>query len=257
MRKICLTACVLALFCSSAIARTIPGALNEVRNPYFNGDQGMMDGWFIGEKNPYAGLVPTNKYILTPYPPMGNTISASPEIGEITLRTIVDDYEGLWSPNYNNKEIDLSFFGKVTGDGYINFRFDWWNDEDMPRPGDNPADGPLVDGYTPWISVTELDMGGCIVLGPEWLRNGEVILPEFKLYDFREIWDHQPRWVSIEFEVGVSEEDLNGDGLSGVGEAELTGVDFEAQCVPGVPEPGSMMFFGFGLIGWLYKKFRK
>ncbi len=259
MRRFCMVACVLALFCSSAIARTIPGAPNEVRNPYFNDEQGVVDGWFIGEYSPYVvWLTPTTKYVLTPYAQLGNSISADPQVGTIFLRTIVDDYEGLWNPDFNNKEIDLSFFANVSGDGFIKFRFDWWDDETIPRPEDNPTGQlPAADGYTPWITITELDMGACTELGPEWLRPNEEILPGFKLYDYREIWDHQPRWVSIEFEVGVVDEDINGDGQVGVGVPELTGVDFEARCVDGVPEPGSMLFFGFGILGWLYRRFRK
>jgi len=247
MRKICLAVCVLVLLCSSVSARTIPGAPNEVRNPYFNESApGVIDDWYVN-----------GGYVLTPYPPMGNAIGTGGQPGaNLFLRTIVDDYEGLWVPEFNNKEIDLSFFGEVAGDGYINFRFDWWNEEQMDRPENDPNSGPPPDGFSPWYSITESGMDpGITTLGPDWLRPGEEILPGYKLYDFHEIWDHQPRFVSIEFDLGVFDGDLNQDGSFGVGVANLTGVDFEAQCV--VPEPGSMMFFGFGMLGWLYKKFRK
>ena len=55
-------------------------------------------------------------------------------------------------------------------------------------------------------------------------------------YSFHDIWDHQPRWVSIEFDLGVGEDPLGG-------EAMITGIDFEAQCIP---EPATLGLLALG-----------
>ena len=62
------------------------------------------------------------------------------------------------------------------------------------------------------------------------------------LWSLRQIWDIQPRWVSIEIEAGVSIGSQQG------GEALITGIDFEARCVP---EPSTLVLLCLGAFGLL------
>ncbi|MAE61048.1 MAG: hypothetical protein CMJ49_06795, partial [Planctomycetaceae bacterium] len=64
------------------------------------------------------------------------------------------------------------------------------------------------------------------------------------LLDVDEVWDIQPRWVSIEIEVGIDPQSSIG------GEALITGIDFEAECIP-LPSAAPMglaMLGGIGLV---------
>ena len=237
MKKFLAVLFLLVFVCTPAMARSIPGAPNEVHDPYFEDPQG---SWFIQGNN--WSLIPN-----TPYLP-GFTLDPGREAEDyVYIRTIVDDYEGLWVPDYTNKEIDLTFFAHVSGDGFIDVLFDFYLDENIPRPDNDPSIPPPSDGYMSVGRITASDPG------PFQIRNdllgpNENLPPGFNLYMFHDIWDIQPRWVSIEIEAGV-------DPSSSVGgEALITGVDFEAQCVP---EPGAMLLFGFSGFMFLYKKIKK
>jgi len=237
MKNIILLISIMALVCSPVFARSIPGAPNEIKDPWFQ----TMEGWYI-EGNPTfwenpAGL-PGNYIDPGRYPQ-----------NKVFLRTIVDDYDGLWDPNLHNKEIDLSFYVHLAGDGYVKVRFDWWLDENIPEPSPDPNDpsSPQPDGYSQWYTLNDamLQTGQ---IAP-WIRlnppAGEDPGWFVDLVAIHEIWPIQPRWVSIEIEAGISIGPAQG------GEALLTGIDFEARCVP---EPSTMLVVGGAILALLRKK---
>jgi len=237
MKKILAVLFLLVFVCTPAMARSIPGAPNEVHDPYFEDPQ---NEWYI------EGLS-WSLYPNAPHLP-GNYLDPGRAPGDIAfLRTIVDDYEGLWVPHYNNKEIDLTFFAHVDGGGFLDVTFDYFLDENIPRPPNDPNMPPPADGYIPVGRITAGDPGPFQIRN-DLLRPNESLPPGWNLYMFHDIWDFQPRWVSIEITAGVDPSSQVG------GEALITGVDFEAQCVP---EPGAMLLFGFSGIMFFYKKIKK
>ena len=237
MKKFLAVLFLLVFVCTPAMARSIPGAPNEVHDPYFEDPQG---SWYIEGNN-------WSLYPNAPYLP-GNYLDPGRAAGDsVFIRTIVDDYEGLWVPDYTNKEIDLTFFAHLDGGGYIDVIFDYFLDENIPRPENDPNIPPPPDGQ---IYAGRIYAGDP---GPFQIRNdllgpNENLPPGWDLYMFHDIWDFQPRWVSIEIYAGIAPASQNG------GEALITGVDFEAQCVP---EPGAMLLFGFSGFMFLYKKIKK
>lgn len=242
MKKL-LVLLVFVMCATSCWARSIPGAPNEIDDPYF---EQLPGSWYT-----------SGSYTLFPnVPGQGNYIDPGRDIGaELFLRDVVDDaLSPTWNPDWSMKEIDLSFFAHVAGDGYVMFRFDWWNDPQIPQPSDDPADpgSPPPDGITPWYLITATSMDQGVVIDNSLLAPGEVAPNNWDLYVFHEIWDIQPRWVSIEFQLGVDPE-IAGTlaDPAGSGEALLTGVDFEAQCLP---EPGAMLLFAFGGIWWVIRR---
>ena len=245
---------VAALVCLPAQARSIPGASNEVDDPWF---EGLGTGWYFAppvqpwnELDPvYPTIVPfTDGTLFGGYLDPGRTPGSM-----VFARTIVDNSTGeLWNPLYNRKEIDLCFYAHLDGDGYVKVRFDWWDDQAMDRPSNDPDWTPPPDGYTDWYTLTE-DDPGLFEMRPD------LVLPNENLgwfleegegpYCFHDIWDHQPRWVSIEFETGIF---LNGP--AGSGEALITGIDFESRCVP---EPGTILLLVSGGIALLACAWRR
>ena len=238
MKKIIVLTCLLALVCSPVFARSIPGAPNEVKDPYF----ATGDGWYF-EGNPTFTENPGNLggFYLDP--------GRFPQ-DVVFARTIVDDaLSPLWDPALNAKEIDLSFFVHLAGDGYVKVRFDWWHDPGIPEPSPDPNDpgSPPPDGYTSWytLNANMINTGQIapwITLNP---NAGEDPGWFVDLVAIHEIWDHQPRWVSIEIEAGVDISSTIG------GEALITGVDFEARCVP---EPSTMLLVAGAVLALLRRK---
>lgn len=236
MKKVAAVLFLLAFACAPAMARSIPNAPNEVQDPYF---EDIQNSWYI-QGNAWS------VYSNAPNLP-GFTMDPGRLAGDMVfMRTIVDDYDGLWVPDYNSKEIDLTFFAHIAGDGYIDVTFDYYDDENIPRPENDPAISPPPDGYESGGILTASDPG-VFEIRNDLLRPDEKLPPGFDLYMFHDVWDHQPRWVSIEITAGIDPASQNG------GEALLTGVDFEAQCVP---EPGAMLLFGFSGVLFLYKKIK-
>jgi hypothetical protein len=223
---------LLGWLCPSVYARSIPGAPNEVEDPWFiDYVETGADTWYV-EGNNYtftSGGPAPGSYYFDPGRSPGD---------QALVRTIVDDYEGLWNPDYSAKEIDFFLYTHLDGDGYISVRFDWWNDEGIPEPPNNPNEGLLPDGYTDWYTLTAADSGqfenGSNLVGPD--EEPGIFTP----YVFHDIWDHQPRWVSIEILAGNDPNSTVG------GEALFTGVDFEARCVP---EPVTLLLLLTGCFG--------
>jgi hypothetical protein len=227
-----------------ALARSIPDAPNEVDDPWFiDYVDNQIPTWYVGGQTGsfvanQEGSVPGYYY---------NPGNAQGDVGE--LRTIVDDYDGLWNPDYSTKEIDIFFYAHLDGTGYIDIRFDWWDDPCLPEPSNDPTDpcSPDPDGYSQWYRLTADDLGVFTV-------SPELILPDenpaagvgWTPYSFHDIWDHQPRWVSIEIIGGA------GDGITG-GEALITGIDFEARCIP---EPATVTLIGLGALALLLRRRR-
>ena len=215
----------LGLLCPSSWARSIPAAPNEVEDPWFVDyvDNGANTWYVQGNNVSFTDLRPELPgYRLDPGRNPGD---------QAFVRTIVDDYDGLWNPEYEAKEIDFFFYTHLYGGGYIKVRFDWWNDEGIPEPPNVPNEGQPPDGYTDWYTLTVNDSGA---FEEAWdlVADGEdpgIMTP----YVFHDIWDHQPRWVSIEIEAG---NDPNIDPLGG--ECMFTGVDFESRCIP---EPATLL----------------
>ena len=241
MRRVLLCVALAALVCVplAAQARSIPGAPNEVEDPWFIQYVDLqMPTWYVNTTTGGFTQNPTGLpgYYFDPGRNPGDT-------GE--LRTIVDDYTGLWNPEYNQKEIDLFFYAHFGGDGYVKVRFDWWDDPAIPRPSNDPNDpgSPPPDGYTEWYTLTAGDLGPFRVAydlvlpgeDPSWM------VP----YSFHDIWDHQPRWVSIEIVCGIDPQSTVG------GEALLTGVDFEAQCIP---EPATLSVLAISGLALLLRR---
>jgi hypothetical protein len=232
---------------SMLFARSIPGAPNEVVDPYFSQYQQGMPTWYI------SPLMPVPDPRLTPNPETttfpGSYFDPGRNPGDIAfLRTIVDDYKGLWDPRYNQKEIDLSFFGHFQGGGYIKVKFDWWYDPGIPEPSNDPTDpsSPPPDGSTDWLIMTADDFGP-FQLRPDLIQADEE--PDwFELYNYHTTWDFQPRWVSIEIEVGIDPQSSVG------GEALITGIDFEARCVP---EPSVLVLIACGGLAMLLMRWRR
>jgi hypothetical protein len=241
---------VAALVCSPVQARSIPDAPNEVDDPWFEGPfDDPYFGWHFSPPlgQPYPTVTPfTDGTLFGGYLDPGRTPGS-----KVIARTIVDNYDGLWNPMYNNKEIDLCFYAHLDGDGYVNVRFDWWDDQTMDRPPNYPDWTPEPDGWTDWYTLTK-DDPGLFEMRPD------LVLPDENLgwfldegegpYCFHDIWDHQPRWVSIEFEVGI----LPGSTIGG--EAFITGIDFESRCVP---EPSMILLLVSSGIGLLVCAWRR
>ncbi len=246
-RKCCtivlLAAVLVMLVCSPLLARSIPGASNEVDDPWF---EGLGVGWYVEVIQGTPVYTENDTFGNLP----GNYLDPGRNPGDsVFIRTIVDDYEGLWDPDLSKKEIDLSLFAHVAGDGYVNVRFDWWDDENIPRPSNdpndhNPADpnNPPPDGWSQWYVIN-----GDGSHSPEFQNIATNVGEEggfmdADLWQIRQIWDHQPRWVSIEIEAGIAVGEQVG------GEALITGIDFEAQCVP---EPSTFVLLCMGAFGLL------
>jgi len=242
MRKLLLCAALVGLVCAplAAQARSIPGAPNEVVDPWFIDyvDNGL-DTWYVNTLT--GGFVADTggSYDLPGYyfdPGRG-----AGDVGE--LRTIVDDYTGLWDPLQTQKEIDIFFYAHLDGDGYIKVRFDWWDDENIDPPPNDPDLGPPPDGYSEWYTLTADDLG-VFREAHDLVLEGEV--PGWWTpYSFHDIWDHQPRWVSIEIICGIDEQSTVG------GEALITGIDFEARCIP---EPATLGMMGVAALALLLRR---
>lgn len=232
-------------------ARSIPGADNEVWDPWF--EEQFLSSWYIQGNNWILGDNPGNL--------PGNYFDPGRNPGDTAfLRTIVDDWEGLWNPEWNNKEIDFSLFAHIVGDGYVVVGFDWWDDPEIPRPTPEPDLGPIPDGWSKLYIASNFVNGipGDFQNRPDLVLPGEEpgwFTPDGDgsfLLNIHEIWDHQPRWVSIEIWAGVGIPPIdgetnpigtpNGDELGG--EALITGIDFQARCVP---EPASLFLVFLGL----------
>jgi hypothetical protein len=223
----------------SASARSIPGAPNEVDDPWFIlYVDNQMPTWYVSGGD---GFTPHTGGTVLP----GYYYDAGRNPGDTGfLRTIVDDTKGLWNPAYKTKEIDLFFYAHVSGSGYINVRFDWWDDPGIPKPSNDPNDpGTLPpDGYTDWYTITADDPGP---FREAWdlVAPGEV--PNWWTpYSFHDIWDHQPRWVSIEFDMGAGMAPTGGESL-------ITGIDFEARCIP---EPGTLTLLALGALALIRRR---
>jgi hypothetical protein len=239
MKTLLLCVALVGLVCAplAAQARSIPGAPNEVIDPWFTEyvDHSYAT-WYV---NAPTGVFTANPGNLPGY--YFDPGRSADDVGE--LRTIVDDYTGLWDPACNQKEIDIFFYAHLDGDGYIKVRFDWWDDETMDPPPNDPSQGPTPDGYSDWYTLTATDMGPFreaydLVLGDEY--------PDWMVpYSFHDIWDHQPRWVSIEIVCGIEPTSQFG------GEALITGIDFEAQCVP---EPATLAIAGVGALALVLRR---
>ena len=242
MKKLIILTCLLLLVCSSAMARSIPGAPNEVEDPWFE-DQ---NAWYVE-----SGTWPVTDFT-TGTSFQGGYFRGGTSAGESQfLRTIVDDQlSPTWNPDYNIKEIDFTLYAHLDGGGYLKVCFDWWNDPTIPRPSNDPNDttSPPPDGRTPWYTATAYDPGDfqyrpdLILEGedPGWFTDAPL--------NFHDIWDHQPRWVSIEIELGIHPEAQTG------GEAFITGVDFEARCIP---EPATIVLLAIGALGLLGYAWRR
>ncbi len=226
---------------SVAMARSIPGAPNEVLDPWF---QNITQDWYVEGQTWTLWDNPGN------FP--GNYFDPGRNPGDNAfLRTIVDDYDGLWNPDYNMKEIDFSMYAHIVIGGYVKVRFDWWYDEAMPKPSNDPNDPttPAPDGYSQWYIADAMgNLPGDFTNRPDLILPGEEpgwFLPdggESFLLNCHQIWDFQPRWVSIEIEAGVCPTSEFG------GEALITGIDFEAQCIPEPTTMGMIVISGLMMI---------
>ncbi len=234
MKRILVLTCLMMLVSLPVMARSIEGANNEVADPWFQDPT----AWYA---NPGWSVIPfTDGTLQGGYTGVGGSDLL------LQLRTIVDDRDGLlWNEEYNIKEIDFTFYGHLDGNGYVRVRFDWWNDREIPRPDNDPQISP-PDGVTDWY-YAYADGTGDFELRPD------LILPDEEPgwfasapLNFHDIWDHQPRWISIEIEC------ITGGGTGG--EAYITGIDFEAQCIP---EPTTMLLVGLGALLGLYRKIRR
>jgi hypothetical protein len=214
---------VVWLMPSAVIARSIPGAPNEVDDPWF---QNLQVDWYVNTQTGGTAANPGNL--------PGNYYDPGRNPGDVAfLRTIVDDMEGLWNPDFNRKEIDFSMYAHIVGGGYISVRFDWWLDPTIPEPSNDPNLSPTPDGVSQWyFAAAPGYLPGDFADRPDLMLPGEDpgwFTPDFSesfLLNIHQVWDVQPRWVSIEIEAGV-------DPLAEFGgEALFTGVDFEAGCVP-------------------------
>ncbi len=242
MKKLALHFLLFFLFVSASFARSIPDAPNEVLDPWF---QDIQNSWYTS--GGYS-LLPNDPYL------PGNTVDPGRTAGSsVFMRTIVDDFKGLWDPKLHNKEIDFSFFGHLAGDGQIKVRFDWWDDINISQP---PLDPNITFNpppqYSDWYTLTESSLGSFTVRD-DLLQTGESLPPGYHIFNLHQIWDTQPRWVSIEIEASVVPDSLGNNNMEPGGEALITGIDFEARCVP---EPGAFLLFGFGLLLRFWKKRR-
>ncbi|MDX9702377.1 MAG: PEP-CTERM sorting domain-containing protein [Candidatus Auribacterota bacterium] len=243
MKKCLLVFFLLVLVVAPSYGRSIPGAPNEVKDPYF---EHLPNSWYtLGTYSLFPNDTGQGFYI-----DPGRDADSY-----LFLRTIVDDaISPLWNPDFNMKEVDLSFFGHLGGDGYINFRLDWWNDPQIPEPPNDPNTLPQPDGWTPWYTISASSLPQGVLIDNSLLSPGEMPPNNWDLYVFHIILDTQPRWVSIEFELGVNPEIAGTlQNPAGSGEALITGVDFQAKCLP---EPGAMLLFGFGGFWWIFKRIR-
>jgi len=232
------------LFCSPVWARSIEGVANEIHDPYF---QDIENNWCISTTHP----LDIYNVIANPDPPGGfaiGNVSGSPAMFDlVSIYTIVDDMEGGWNPNYSNKEVDLTFFAKFN-DEYQNvgIQFGWWDDPNIPRPPLVPGgeDYDEQDGF--WYVGTASLYGSTNVTIRNDLASPEeqsLIDAGFNLYCYHQVWDFQPRWISIELTLTNEDSEIDGP--------YITGIDFEARCVP---EPGAMLLFILGLGILLRKK---
>jgi hypothetical protein len=243
MKTLLLCVALVGLVCAplAAQARSIPGAPNEVVDPWFiQYVETQLPTWYVN--------APVGTFTASPVGLPGYYFDPGRTAGDTgELRTIVDDYTGLWNPDCNQKEIDLFFYAHVQGDGYVSVRFDWWNDPNIPEPSNDPNDPgtPPPDGYTDWYTLTATNLG-------PFREAYDLVLPGedqgwMVPYSFHDIWETQPRWVSIEIVCGI-------DPASQVGgEALITGIDFEARCVP---EPATLAIAGVAALALVLRRKR-
>ena len=225
------------LLASPVLGRSIPGAPNEVADPWFiDYVEAGPDRWYVSGGNGF--------FLDYPVAPVSGGYHFDPGMeggDQGFLRTIVDNYDGLWNDEYSDMRIDLFFYAHVEGNGYIKVRFDWWDDPEIPMPPDDPNDPPPPDGTSVWYTLTGTNLGPFRTAWDLVADDEDPIPGAWIPYSFAKFWDHQPRWVSIEFDLGVTP--------GGLGEAYLTGIDFESECRPSIPAVSEWGLVVMALIG--------
>ncbi len=243
MKKAVLLSLLVLFISNPAMSRSIPDAPNLIEDPFF---EDVSNNWYV------KGVYNTTSN--SPYLPGNTTDPGNILDGYVMFRDVVDTSTSLYDANLGGKEIDLTFFAYLTGDGVINVRFSWWMDPNISMPSDDPTSLPAPDGLSKWYTLTSIDLDEYTVRN-DLLRSGEQLPPNFNLYCLHDTWDINPRYIAIQIEQAiVPDAQGNGDGITGVGESYLTGVDFE---VKSVPEPGAMMLCLFGAVCWFFKRFKK
>jgi len=230
---------ILLFFITPVFARSIPNIPNEVKDPWF---LDIPNNWYtLGDYT----LIPNGVYL------PGYTIDpGNKPTDNVYIRTIIDDsLSPGWNPNYNNKEIDLSFFGHVSGAGVIFVMFYYWTDNSIPQPPLDPfTPFPYPHEETLMVYVNESDISDFTIRN-DLLNPGETLPPGYNLYNLHFYLPSQPRWMSIEIYLNKY--------FSNEGEVSLTGVDFEARCVEApIPEPMTICLFWFSILALFFKRLR-
>ncbi len=242
MKRWVISLSIIVLFCSSVHARSIEGVPNEIHDPYF---EDIPNNWLITTTN----MLDEYDKIANPNPPggyaIGNLYLSSVMFNIVDIVTIVDDMEGGWNPDYNSKEVDLTFFA-LFNDPYqfIDVQFGWWNDPNIPEPPLDLATFIEPDGWWAVGTVSQSETTNLTI------RN-DLVTPEeqslldsgYNLYCYHAVWDFQPRWVVVDLMLNNE-----ADGVDG---PYVTGIDFEARCVP---EPGALLLSAFGMTIWFCRR---